>query len=162
MSSPLNENERADLVAFLDGELKGEAARSWEARLSLDSAARAEADALRRTWDLLDHLPRPEASVDFTHRTMERLAPVRPATLGARRGGRRLGLVVGWAASMALALGAGYLGGRAWTPREPGERELVRDLRVLENKRLYEAAGDIQFLRRLDHPDLFGDDGTGS
>ena len=75
--SPRNEQEQADLVAYLDGELTGEAARTLEAKLSLDPQARAEADALRRTWELLDYLPRPEPSARFTHRTLERLSPVR-------------------------------------------------------------------------------------
>ena len=74
-SSPLNERERADLVAWLDGELEGEAARALEAKVSLDPAARAEADALRKTWELLDYLPRPGPSASFTHRTLSRLAP---------------------------------------------------------------------------------------
>jgi anti-sigma factor RsiW len=161
MSSPLNEQDRADLVAYLDGELKGDAARALERKLTLDPAVRAEADALRRTWDLLDHLPRPEPSEDFTHRTLQRLAPVRRTVKIARRGWRRWAMGAGWAASVAAALGAGYLGGRAWSPREPGEQEMVRDLRVLENKRLYEAAEDLDFLRQLDHPDLFGDDAAG-
>jgi len=33
---PLDEQERADLVAYLDGELGGEAARALEAKLSLN------------------------------------------------------------------------------------------------------------------------------
>jgi len=75
--SHFSEQERADLVAYLDGELTGEAARALEAKLSLDPAARAEADALRRTWELLDFLPRPQPSLRFTHRTLERLSPLR-------------------------------------------------------------------------------------
>ncbi len=56
---PLSEQEKADLVAYLDGELGGEAARSLEAKITLDPAARSEAETLKRTWDLLDYLPRP-------------------------------------------------------------------------------------------------------
>jgi anti-sigma factor RsiW len=37
----LTDEERADLVAYLDGELRGPAARSIEARLSRDKAIRA-------------------------------------------------------------------------------------------------------------------------
>ena len=48
----LSEQERADLVAYLDGELSGEAARAMEAKISLNPAIRAEADALRRAWEL--------------------------------------------------------------------------------------------------------------
>ena len=70
----LNEEDRANLVAYLDGELDEHAARDLEARLANDPRARAEAETLRRTWELLDYLPRAEASGSFTHRTLERLA----------------------------------------------------------------------------------------
>ena len=38
------------------------------------------------------------------------------------------------------------------------EAQLVQNARVLQFKRLYEHADDLQFLRELDEPDLFGDD----
>jgi hypothetical protein len=38
------------------------------------------------------------------------------------------------------------------------EESLVRHLRVLEKWRQYEAIDDLEFLRALDHPDLFGDE----
>src|SRR5262249_41070651 len=67
----LTDEDRANLVAYLDGELDAEAAQALEAKLSVDPTARAEADALKRTWELLDYLPRPEPSPSFTHRTLE-------------------------------------------------------------------------------------------
>ncbi len=91
MSNPsvFSEKERADLVAYLDGELEGEAARSLEQKLALDPMARAEADTLKRTWDLLDFLPKKEPSPNFTHQTLSRLGPVptasRQSTIGKRR-----------------------------------------------------------------------------
>ncbi len=157
----LTDAERADLVAYLDGELHGAAARDIEARLRQDTAVRAEAESLKQAWDLLDCLPRPEPPVNFTHRTMERLAPIsagyalrspwqrwRPRVLGA-----------GWAAALVLAFLAGSFAYRLYsTSAEPGDKELVRDLRLIENKRFYEVGDSIDFLRKLDHPDLFGDD----
>jgi hypothetical protein len=162
-SSPLNEQERANLVAWLDGELEGEAARALEAKLSLDPDARAEADALRKTWELLDYLPRPGPSASFTHRTLSRLAPAaRPRPKLWQRGRRPL-LGAGWAAALVLAAVGGYAGyQRLAPPREPGEGELVRDLRIIENKRYYDGVEDVEFLRALDQPDLFGDDGPGA
>jgi anti-sigma factor RsiW len=157
---PLNEQERADLVAYLDGELHGAAAQAIEARLSLDPEARAEAESLRRAWDMLDFLPRPEASPNFTERTMSRILPVPLDSL--RRPQRRWGLPVAWAAAVIVA----FLGGWAvyeWLiPHEPGERELVQDLRIIENFRLYEQADDIDFVRQLDQSELFRDEVGGS
>lgn len=169
---PLTEQEQADLVAYLDGELRGEAARSLEARLGRDARLRTEADSLKRAWDLLDFLPQPEPSPSFTERT---LSLVQPADLPRRSAEalarwdqpagswpwRRVALGVGWAAALLLA---GWLGYRAYgwvSPRQPGDAELLRDLRVIEHKRLYDLVDDLQFLEQLDHPDLFGDD-TGS
>jgi hypothetical protein len=102
---PLSEQERADLVAYLDGELKGEAARALEAKLQLHPEARAEAAALKRTWDLLDYLPQAEPSPAFTEQTLSRLAvPMGRAVSTHRRlwgalwcTGLVAAFVIGWA-----------------------------------------------------------------
>ncbi|HEY7327621.1 MAG TPA: hypothetical protein VH592_08280 [Gemmataceae bacterium] len=160
--SHFNEQERADLVAYLDGELTGEAARALEAKLSLDPAARAEADALRRTWELLDYLPRPQPSLRFTHRTLERLSPVRADEQQRQRLWRIRCLGLGWAAALLLAGWTGYAVYNWIVPREPGERQLLQDLRIIENKRLYDRIEDLDFWRALDAPDLFGEDASNS
>jgi anti-sigma factor RsiW len=156
---PLNDEERADLVAYLDGQLDDRKAEEIAARLSLDPQARAEADALNRVWDLLDYLPKTEPSPTFTHRTMERLSTIRPVARPLGR--RRWVLALGWAASVLLALTAGFAATAFLLPRDRTEEKLVRDLRVLENHRLYEPIDDLDFLLELSHPDapnLFGDD----
>ena len=170
MSKPsaFNEKERADLVAFLDGELEGDAARALEQKLALDPAARAEADTLKKTWDMLDYLPKSEPSPNFTHRTMDRLAPLKT---GEQRGGlwrwhaRTALLAGGWAAALVLAVLGGYFGFNQFVPREPsepGDPELVRDLNVIQNKRIFELVEDIDFVRELDNADLFGVNSPGS
>jgi anti-sigma factor RsiW len=164
MSDPqsLSEQDRADLVAYLDGELKGEAVRSLEARISRDPLVREEADSLKRAWDLLDYLPRPEPSPNFTHRTVSRIVPIRPG--GIRLDWQRWRPYLfgaGWAAAVVLAWLGGMGAYRLIVPRQPGDAELVRDLRLIENKRLYEAGEDIEFIKQLDQPELFGDDHSG-
>ena len=68
---------------------------------------------------------------------------------------------------------AGFAGGRLLPHPEPVpaadeaeiDRQLVRDLRLMENLRLYEQVDDIHFLRQLadpGDPDLFGNDDRGS
>ena len=59
---PFTDDDRDDLIAYLDGELQGAAQRRVENRLVTDPTVRAEADSLKRAWDLLDYLPRPEPS----------------------------------------------------------------------------------------------------
>jgi anti-sigma factor RsiW len=165
--SSLNEQDRSDLVAYLDGELPDEAARALEAKLSLDPKARAEAESLRKTWELLDYLPRPEPSPTFTHRTLEKLAIQRPVPVRRRLPWLAAGL--GWAAALMLAAVGGLgIARLLWPPdgasaRERAEVEvLVQNPRVIEYKRVYEQVEDLDFLRTLDEPDLFGDEDTGS
>jgi anti-sigma factor RsiW len=162
---PLSDEERATLVAYLDGELDDEAARQVEARISRDPAVRAEVESMKRTWELLDYLPRAEPSLSFTHRTVSLVTAERRAWRQARRRWRRGLFGVGWAAAVLLAALAGYSGFTRLAPREPTEEQLARDLRVLENQQLYEkvlvgdsARDSLDFLKALDQPDLFGDD----
>lgn len=161
MSSPLNEQDRADLVAYLDGELKGEAARTMENRIAREPALRAEANALRGVWELLEFLPLPESPAQFTHQTMEKLALVTGVSPPRRHWWEQL-RSVGWAAAVGLALASGYGLTRMMTPSEADEQELVHDLRIIENKRLYESVEDLDFVRELDAPELFGDDPVGT
>ena len=73
---PLSENDKAELVAYLDGELDEQATQAVEARLATDADARAELDTLKQTWGMLDYLPKASPSPNFTNRTMERLTLV--------------------------------------------------------------------------------------
>jgi hypothetical protein len=102
-------------VAFLDGELTGEEALLIERKLSLDPTARAEADRLKRTWDLLDYLPRPEPSASFTQKTLTRLSAVRgesllPPSMWRDRRWMSFGAI--WVAMMAVAMMSGFQGYR--------------------------------------------------
>jgi anti-sigma factor RsiW len=163
-----------ELVAYLDGELDAATAERVETRLGLDSSARAQADAYKRTWELLDYLPRPQPSPSFTHRTLERVEAISgsramkamtgtsaPAPV-ARRG--RWAAALGWAACFLLAVAAGYGARSALAPKpapskpEPVDAQLLSDLPVLENYRLYRQVDDLEYLRSLDQPDLFGDE----
>src|SRR5262249_32541791 len=152
-----------ELVAYLDGELDEERSRTLETKLSLDPAARAEADALKQAWGLLDYLPRPEPSANFTNRTMERLAlqPVDTEVM-VRPTYQRWLVGLAWAASVLVAIGAGLVAARLVWPnhRETGlenEEQLVRHLRVLEKYHALDQVDDIDLLRQLEQPELFGD-----
>ena len=59
---PLSDDEREELIAYLDGELDGAGTEAVERKLHADPRIRAEADALRQTYNLLDYLPKAEPS----------------------------------------------------------------------------------------------------
>lgn len=154
---PLNEKDQADLVAFLDGELRGEVARKIEQRIIADPRVRAEAEVLKQTWDLLDFLPQPEPSTHFTQQTLERLPALRQPWLeGLWPDWNWRDILVG-TGGILIAFTSGFLGYRLLANRPaPGEAELLRELRLIENKRFYDRALNLQFLQGLDQPDLFG------
>jgi len=166
----LNEDEKADLVAYLDGELDEAATQAVEAKIATDAEVRAELDALKQTWGLLDYLPKASASPNFTNRTMERLTLERVGGAADRTmvaPARRLGWLATacWAAALVLAVGVGYYGATKFlslpTTPEPipdADRDLMRHLHVAEKWHLYENADDLEFVKKLDHPDLFGED----
>ena len=166
----LSDEDRKNLVAYLDGELDAKMARPLEAKLNQDAEARSEAEVLRRTWEMLDYLPRPEPTPTFSSRTLERVSALRP-TAPANKDGRRWPKWVpgaGWAAAVLCAGVLGFAGmsrlPKAQPPVPPArpkideDQLLVRELRLIENRRLYELVDDVNFLRELDDPDLFGDD----
>src|SRR6516164_8842904 len=106
MSQPTDEPEddlRQKLVAYLDGELDQEAAREVEAELTSNATVRQEMDTLKKTWDLLDFLPRPQAPQSFSQRTMERLSAAKQRAMQRRR---RLQ----WVGRISWAAGLGILG----------------------------------------------------
>jgi len=167
---PLSDEERTELIAYLDGELDAKASRAVEAKLNLDPRTRKEAETLRSSWAMLDYLPRPEPSPAFTSQTLQRVSAYRPVTTPAvQKRWSPVAFRIGWAAAVLLAGVVGFGSVRSTMRRErPAapvseridvDEHLARDLRVIENKRLYEQVDDMDFLRKLDDPDLFGDDG---
>lgn len=168
---PLSEQDREELSAYLDGELDEKRAQAWESRLMLEPAVRAEADALRRTWDLLEYIPKaPAPSATFTSRTMDRLAVVKPRQkpawgdfepLRSRWGGL-------WAAGLLAAVVSGFV--VTSTPRRVSRQhptaptaatpaqQLAADLRVVDNLQLYETAEDLEFIQELEKLELFADE----
>ena len=161
-----------ELVAFLDGELDPKQAESVATRLSLDPKLRAEAESLQRAWEILDVLPRPQPSSAFASRTLSQAIPV-PATattqylggsaattamLPARRSGIAFWVV---SALAVLAAGAGgYAGHLLLAPPKPTAADpALEDVPLMKNLRLYRNVDDMEYLKKLDSPEMFGDEG---
>jgi hypothetical protein len=145
----LSSEDRSNLVAFLDGELNDDQARVIASKLTQSVTARREADALGKTWELLDLLPRPRASDDFTARTLIiAIRPGRPGDPMVSVVTRRVVAGVVWAAASALLLVLGYfLTIRVWP--NPTAR-LARDLPIAESLDEYRDVGNLEFLELLD------------
>jgi anti-sigma factor RsiW len=165
--STLNDRDRENLTAYLDGELDRKTAQALEAKINLDPEARQEVEDLKRAWGMLDYLPKPSPPADFTHRTMERLSlekmgrAIQTGNM-ARHRAAVWWRAAGWAAAILVAAGVGLGAGQFLFPKSEAvidsDESLVRHLRVLDKWRQYENVDDIEFVRALDHPDLFGDD----
>jgi anti-sigma factor RsiW len=149
----LTSEERANLVAYLDGELPEPEAQVIASKLTSSPSARHEVDSLKRTWELLDHLPRPEVPADFTTRTLhEAMEATAPVGDGLRRAAVGLGRILAGILALtvvAASCAAGYAATR-WIWPDPAAR-LVRDLSLAERLDAYRAVGSIDLLRQLDN-----------
>ena len=65
-----------ELVAYLDGELPEQDADRIERLLQANAVLRSDAEALDRTWKLLDSLEDATASRDFTQKTLASVSTV--------------------------------------------------------------------------------------
>ena len=120
--STLNDRDRENLTAYLDGELDAKAAQELEAKINLDPDAPKRSKRSRQTWSLLDYLPKVTPSTGFTHRTMERLSleKMGHALSYDSRARRRMRFWVktaGWSFGLLLMLGAGFGLGQVLFPK---------------------------------------------
>jgi hypothetical protein len=154
--------ERANLVAYLDGELAEAESRVIATKLTRSATARRELEVLQKTWELLDHLPRPKASDTFVERTLTEVN-----TLAAQGGrlesafmqaaGRALRVSV-WVAASLAAFGLGVVLTR-WVWPDPSAR-LARELPVAEHLDEYRDVGTFEFLETLyTSPEFSGERG---
>lgn len=148
-----------ELVAYLDGELDGDASQEVEGRLATSDEYRRELRQLQRTWDMLDELPRAQVSNTFTQTTVELVVSSAQHQLqeqqaqGARR--QRWAWILGGGGLVASAV-AGYLVLAAYLAR-PND-QLIRDLPVIENLDLYQVADSVAFLQQLRETGLFDEE----
>jgi hypothetical protein len=115
---------------------------------------------LQKTWELLEHLPRPRASEAFTQRTLteiDRLSVAGDRMMGAASRTLRHALImlVGVLASLAC-FGLGVALTR-WAWPDPTAR-LARDLSIAEHLDEYRDVGSLEFLDGLDRSPEFGAD----
>ena len=156
--SRLNATQRANLVAYLDGELDDQETAEIESALAHSAVARNDVELLARTYDLLDELPRVKAPREFTERTLTtiRLDGVRTDITQTEwyRRLRRGAVLLAWLGVMTAASALGYRITQAWVPNDANV--LVRDFEVIQRLDQYQEVGNVKFLKSLDeqHPQL--------
>src|SRR4051794_16003442 len=105
--------DRDNLVAYLDQELPAEDRERLEVKLSRSLSGRREVEALEKTWELLDFLPRPKVPEDFTNRTLDRIqSQDLQQELRIQKASeviRWTGTLVAWAVGIAACLGLGLM-----------------------------------------------------
>jgi anti-sigma factor RsiW len=149
--SRISPEQRANLTAYLDGELDEAEAAEIEKVLSRSSVARNDVELLARTYDLLDNLPRYQVTTAFTERTIAsiRLELSRPdisQTVWYQAAERSLRPLL-WCMLLFAASAIGYLITQAWVPNEADM--LARDFDVIRQLDVYQDVGDAQFLDAL-------------
>jgi hypothetical protein len=156
----LSPAERANLVAYIDRELNDAESRAIATKLTQSVTARRELEALEKTWELLDFLPRPQPSAGFTERTLSEVQ------LQVDREGRLLNiadaaavrlirvavLVFSSLATLALC----YVATR-WIWPDPTGR-LERHLSLAEHLDEYLDVGSYDFLNKLDQSPEFNEE----
>jgi anti-sigma factor RsiW len=147
----LTPDERADLVAYIDGELPDAHARLIATKLTQSATARREVEMLEKTWELLDFLPRPQVTEQFTEKTVSHIQRLETKgqwwepVVAAWSGAMSRALV--YVAVGAVFLGLGY-GAARWVWPDPTQR-LVQDLTLAEHLEEYREVGTFEFLSQL-------------
>jgi anti-sigma factor RsiW len=159
----LSPEERANLAAYIDGELTEIESRAIATKLSLSPTARRDVQALKKTWELLDFLARPKASLVFSERT---LSEVRALDLQAGAWSQTTGHWLAAAARLLVALvvaastlGLGFAIVR-WAWPNPMDR-LAQDLSIAEHLEEYKEVGSFDFLEQLAASKEFGEPNPG-
>jgi anti-sigma factor RsiW len=153
-----------EIVAYLDGELDTESVARVERRLADDPRYNARLNQLQRAWDMLDNLRRTEADDDFVNSTVAMVAvqAEEVARTQALRAVRRRNFTwLALAAVLVLSMSTAFALFQRRLSRE--NRQLVRDLPVIERVDEYANIDSLEFVKQLQSENLFPaevDDGT--
>ena len=153
-----------EIVAYLDGELDSESEARVARRLSDDPAYRLRLNQLQQAWDLLDNLRGTEADDEFTASTVAMVAvhaeqEAKSQQMRVVRQWSLAWLTLG--AVVLLSMASGYVVLHRRLTR--ADRNLVRDLPVIEHVDEYSNIDNVSFLKALERENLFPsevDDGT--
>lgn len=152
----LTEEQRTELVAYLDGELAQADAERVRKLLADNAEARREAEELTVAWEALDSLEEVQASGDFTQRTMtsiEAMAETERVGETAKFNLKRGSILGGWMLGILASAVAGFCLTN-WSVDDESQR-LVRDLELIKSLPKYERVQSVELLERIDKEELF-------
>ncbi|MBI1344808.1 hypothetical protein GC163_00815 [bacterium] len=153
----LSADQRDNLVAYLDGELADVETQQIDQVLARSEVARHEVEALARTWELLDLLPKPNATTGFADRTLTtlRLAEVRTSMVDQPWFAYVRNSVV-IVVSLVLLTVCGYAGYQIALQAIPNpQAEMLSRLPLLRNLDVYLEIRDLNFVKELQRSSLF-------
>jgi hypothetical protein len=154
----LTPDERADLVAYVDGELPELHARSIATKLTKSATARREVELLQKTWEMLDLLPLPQATEQFSEKTISHIRRLEVQGHSweplISDWSARLGRMLFYLVVAAVFVGFGYTLTR-WAWPDKTER-LVHDLTLADHLDDYLDVGSFEFLTELAESKQFG------
>lgn len=162
MSTPNDDNlvpvddAEQQLVAYLDGELSDDDRIAVEARLADDYDYRQRLQRLERAWDMLDTLPRVEASESFVHTTVEMIsvaASQELETIQDQQQSRKWRVLAITIAASLVAAVAGF----GWVSYSASSenQQLLTELPLIENMDKYQKVDEVEFLEQLRNEGLF-------
>jgi anti-sigma factor RsiW len=146
------------LVAYLDGELSAEERQCIEQRLANDPDCQRQLNALQKSWDLLDVLPRATADHELMQTTIAMVArQVQEETAKSSPAGSKVSRSFPW---KGVAIVTTALIGFAIVdiPMRMLRHRNLRDLPIAQNLELYHYADDIEFLDLLQREGMFAEE----
>ncbi|MCG8587318.1 MAG: hypothetical protein MI757_21645 [Pirellulales bacterium] len=144
------------LVAYLDGELDATKSREVEERLPRDDAFRRRLNELDRAWDMLDELPKTIADEKFVRSTVEMVAVAAQEEVAEAERHSVWPRRMCYLAVTTMVAFAGIFGYHVVNQHaEADNRELARDLPVIENLDVYRR---LEFLEQLNQEGLFDEE----
>jgi hypothetical protein len=136
----LSQEQRDNLVAYLDGELDDQGTQEIEQVLAVNPVARNEVDMLSRSWDMLNALPTHRASGEFSETTVAMLraadekGPRIPSDLVYRQVRRFLILCL-WCGILAACGYVGFATTQKWIPNDSDA--LLEDYDIINHLDMY-------------------------
>jgi hypothetical protein len=153
----LTAEQRDDLVAYLDGELEEAQTQYLDQVLARSEVARHEVEALARTWELLDLLPKPNATDGFTDRTLTTLRVSEMATPLSEQAWfsyvRQGAVAAVWVLVLSVCAMVGYMITTQAVPNP--QARMLAELPLIRNLDVYLEIEDLDYIRELQRAKLF-------